>query len=219
MSPLEKPVTNRRLIEVISTHVERYIGRIDAMLFDIVPGAIALDLFWVKPGRHGDFHTFVTCGMSERAMKAPREWRGCRHAEVLLRLPSNWKLGHRQLNDDRHNWPIRELGCLAGLPHVRSTWLWETHTVANGDPPEPLSPSTSFSGSILLPPTWASPEFYTLRVDPRRSVHFFSAIALYAEELLLARAAGSEVLVELLARAGVTDLVDVDRPNLAAGVN
>jgi hypothetical protein len=220
LDPIERVVAPQRsqgdprLIRAMSAHVEKYIGRIGWVLHDLTSDVVHVDLLWVAPGPRRDFHTFVTCGMSERAMHAPSDRGDCRHAELLLRLPSTWTLGVRELGDERNNWPLQELDHLARMPHVYATWLWDGHTVANGNPPEPLTASTDFSGTILAPATWVPRGFRTLRVDPDRTVRFFSVIPVYAEELLLARDAGCERLLDEIERAGITDLLDVRRPSV-----
>lgn len=208
-----------RLIHALSEHVEKHIGPIGWVLHDMASDVIHLDILWVAPGPNREFHTFVTCGMSERAMIPPEGWTGCRHAELLLRLPPTWKLGHRVLDKLGHSWPLRELEHLARLPHVYKAWLWAHHTVANGDPPEPLPGAVGFSGSVLVPATWTRPSFDGLPVGPRRSVHFFGVIPLYADELTLARDAGTDVLLDRMEQAGVTDLLDVDRPSVVGEAN
>lgn len=218
-TPTVRSSGDSRLIHALSEHVEEYIGPIGWVLHDMASDVIHLDILWVAPGPNRDFHTFVTCGMSERAMIPPKGWTGCRHAELLLRLPPTWRLGHRVLDKLRHNWPLRELEHLARLPHVYEAWLWAYHTVANGDPPEPLPGATGFSGSVLVPTKWTRPSFDGLPVGTGRSVHFFGVIPLYADELKLARDAGTGVLLERMEQAGVTDLLDVDRPSVAGDVN
>lgn len=208
-----------RLIHTLTEHVERHIGPVGWVLHDLASDVVHLDILWVAPAPNRDFHTFVTCGMSEKAMTPPKGWTGCRHAELMLRLPPTWKLGHRVLDKARYNWPLRELEYLARLPHVYEAWLWAHHTVANGDPPEPLPGATGFSGSILVPATWTRPTFDGILVDPGRSVHFFGVIPLYADELIFARDAGSAALLEKMDGAGVTDLLDVDRPSVIGEAN
>jgi hypothetical protein len=208
-----------RLIHTLSDYVEKHVGPIGWVLHDLASDVVHLDILWVAPGPNRDFHTFVTCGMSERAMIPPKGWTGCRHAELLLRLPPTWKLGRRVLDKPRYNWPLRELEHLARMPHVYRVWLWAYHTVANGDPPEPLPGATGFSGSVLVPVTWPHRAFDSLPVDPGRSVHFFGVIPLYADELTLARDAGTDVLLDRMEQAGVTDLLDVDRPSVVGEAN
>lgn len=208
-----------RLVRVISEHVERQIGPIGPVLHDLLSDVVHVDLLWVQPGPHGDFHTIVTCGMSQQPMPAPEEAADCRYAELLIRLPASWRLDPSGMNDPNSLWPMEELAHLARMPHWYDTWLWAGHTVTNGEPPVPFCPSTQFSGSILMPPAWTRPEFETVQVDLRRRVQFFSVLPLYREELLLARDAEVGLLPDWIERAGVTDLLDLDRPSLIGEPN
>ena len=203
------------LIRAVSEHVAKHLGPIGWVLHDLISDVVHVDLLWVQPGPKRPFHTFVTCGMSERAMTPPPEWTGYRHAELLLRLPRSWNFDHALMSDKRNSWPLQELIELARLPHHYVTWLWENHTVANGDPPDLLVENGEFSGSILVEPDWAPSGFRSLTVGPGRSVHFFSVIPLYAEELVLARDAGTEVLLERMERAKLTDVLKTGRSRLA----
>jgi hypothetical protein len=213
--PPKRSYGDDRLVHAVSEHVAKHIGPIGWVLHELVSDLVHVDMLWVQPGPGRDFHTFVTCGMSERPMVPPPGWNGLRHAELLLRLPRSWKLGHQDLDDHRNKWPITELALLARMPHLYEAWLWEYHTVANGDPPEPLPGADRFSGSMLWPVEWTEDGFETLAVDLGRAVRFFSVLPLYAEELTLAHRVGLEELVDRIDEAGVTDLVDVDRPNVA----
>jgi hypothetical protein len=213
--PPQHSAGDPHLIHTLSGHVEKHLGPIESVAHDLLSDVVHVDLLWVAPGAPGPFHTIVTCGMSERAMHPPDWANGCRHAELMLRLPPEWRLDPVGLADERHHWPLRELGQLARMPHLYETWLWAGHTVANCDPPEPLTSSTGFAGSIVVPADWTPPEFNTLQVDAGRTVHFFSALPLYPDELLLARQRGTECLLEMLDEAGVSDLLDPTRPNLA----
>jgi hypothetical protein len=200
------------LFLAVSMHVERYIGPIRSVLHDLEPDEVHLDILWVPPGRDHDFHTFVTCGMAERAMIAPDGWTGPRHAELLLRLPSSWPLRPTGRADPARHWPILELEAIAMMPHLYDTWLWAWHTVTNCDPPQPLPGAERFAGSIVVPVEWADPDFDKLTMAPDREIQFLSVIPLYPEELDMARRFGPSDLADELARAGVTDLLDVARP-------
>jgi len=77
-----------------------------------------------------------------------------------------------------------------------------------------LAGNTGLAGMLVAPST-LYPEAGTLLMDDDMSVAFLSLWPVYAEELELARQYGAEALTERLQRAGVTDLVDVRRANVA----
>ena len=218
-APRKRSSGDPRLLRAVTAHVESRIGRVDLVLHDLLSDVVHVDLLWVQPGRHGNFHTFVTCGMSERPMTTPHGAGGCRYAELLLRLPPTWNLDPASLSEQRHNWPLQELEHLARLPHLYATWLWSGHAVSNGDPPEPLYDTTDFCGVVIAPPIWTSPDFFHLNVNPGRAVHFFSVIPLYADELKLTRVMEPGLVLDWLEQAGVTDCVDPGRPRLGGQAN
>jgi hypothetical protein len=206
-----------QLIRAVTAHVEMHLGPVEHVLHDLDSDVVHVDLLWVRPGPDAKFHTFVTCGMSERPMQPPRCARRLRRAELLLRLPTTWNTGLDLLGAESSHWPLRELEQLARMPHLYETWLWAEHTVANGDPPARITDSAPFCGSLLLPAGWTPRAFRKLRRSRRDTIHFFSVILLYAEELLLAREAGAARLVRALEDAGVTDLLDPSRPAVVTG--
>ena len=209
---------DERLILKLTEHVERHIGRVERVFHDLISDVVHIDVLWVEPGPGRDFHTFVTCGMSERPMPASGSPCEGRHAELLLRLPLRWPLQPEELIP-RNLWPVQELECLARTPHLYDIRLWGGSTVAYADPgcrPQPLNPATRFCATLLGEPDWTPSGFRPLRVDRDRRIEFFSVIPLYAEEFLLGQGQGTEALLVHLEQAGVDDLLDVDRPNLLA---
>ena len=213
---------DHKLIRKLTGHVERHIGCVENVFHDLVSDVVHIDVLWVEPGPGRDFHTFVTCGMSERPMQPSTQRCGCRYAELLLRLPRSWPLRPEDLHVPQNLWPVQELEGLARMPHLHHVHLWGGDTVANGDPgcrPRPLNPATRFSATMLAEPDWTPSAFRRLRVGRDRKIRFFSVIPLYAEEFLLGREQGIEALLSHLEQAGVDDLLDVVRPNLLATVD
>jgi hypothetical protein len=213
---------DHKLIRKLTSHVERNIGRVERVFHDLESDVVHIDILWIEPGPGRDFHTFVTCGMSEQPMQPCTRRCRCRYAELLLRLPRSWPLRPEELQLPRNLWPIRELEFLARAPHLHRIHLWGGDTVANGDPDRrlrPLNPATRFSATVLAEPDWTPSAFRRLRVGRDRRIRFFSVIPLYAEEFLLDREQGAEALLAHLEQAGVDDLLDVDRPNLLAAAD
>jgi hypothetical protein len=205
------------LIEAVTAHIERYVGPIGIVWHEIVSEYVHLDVHHVPPTPDRPFNVIVTSGMSERPMHTPPElaedWR---RAELLMCLPSDWPLTEEAFRDERHYWPVRWLKTLARFPHQYATWLGYAHTVPNGDPPEPLGPGTEQSGLMVMPPLLLDEKVHALTTDSGQVIRFWSLLPLYSVEMDLKLRKGSETLLERLDRAGVTDLIDPDRPNVAA---
>ena len=147
-------------------------------------------------------------------MTVPEGFEERAYAELMVSLPAEWPMEREAWSDERNYWPIRWLRSLARLPHEFGSWLGWDHTVPNGDPPEPFASDTALSGVILHPPVWYPEEFFTLEVEPGRTVHFWSVIPIYREEMDLVLRDGPDALTERFEAAGIDDTVEIDRPNL-----
>lgn len=210
----------------VCTHVEDFLGPIERVMRGFQSDRVDVDLVWVAPGVGRDFHTLVTCGMSGRPMTKSGTRVKCRcspYAELLLRLPADWPVGPDAMNDPQASWPLRELLNLASAPHFEAMHFGHGHTMTVVDDTRSevttICPETDFCGWVLREPAWAPRRFRSLRHDRRHRLDFFGSIPLYAEELEIACTRGSSFLFGNLDRAGVTDQLVVDRPNLFAGIH
>jgi hypothetical protein len=205
-------------IERIGRHIETHLGPIAMVVHEIVSELVHIDLHHVAPTRTRPFHMLITSGMSGRPMAVPRGAEDFRFAELMISLPPSWPLQWAAWRDEAHFWPIRWLKRLARLPHENGTWIGHGHTVPNGDPPRALARSTKLSGFIVLPSLVSSNRFHTLEIGSGKTVRFYAVLPLYAEEMDLKLRRGADALIELLDRAGVHDVVNVDRPCVAAPI-
>lgn len=206
-----------QLIEEISAHVEAHIGKIDVVFHEILSPYVHIDVHHVPPTPERPWHVLVTSGMSARAMTTPAELpQDCRRAELFISLPADWKISQEAFEDERNYWPIRTLKMLARLPHEYQTWLGAGHTVPNGDPPAPYAESTKLSGMMLLPPTTLPEDLHRLERSNGDVVRFWALLPLYTEEMDLKLKQGSDALLVKLDDAGVNDIIDPSRPNVAA---
>lgn len=209
----ELAVGEEELIEAIDRHIAAHIGSVESVFHEIISDLVHVDVHWVKPDVHRPWHTLITSGMSEKPMSAPEDAEDCAFAELLVRLPPNWKLSKEAFEDERWYWPLRCLKLLARLPHEYETWLWEGHTVPAGDPPEPLAPNTEFCCLMLAPPSDLPEEFHVLDTGEKR-IHFFSMIPLYREEMEHKLKFGYEAVTARFEKHGITDVIKIGRPNV-----
>jgi hypothetical protein len=204
------------VIDAVTAHIERHVGPVDDVWHEITSTYVHIDVHHVPPSPERPFRVLVTSGMSERPMctppELPEDWR---RAELLMCLPADWDLSADVFEDERHYWPVRWLKTLARFPHQYGTWLGYGHTVPNGDPAEPLAPGTELAGLMVIPPLLLGDDVHQLTLADDRVVRFWSVLPLYAEEMDLKLRKGADDLLERLDRAGVTDLVDPARPNVA----
>ncbi len=211
--PYQRPV-EPECLEAIGDHIEEHLGTIDTVFHEVVSDLVHIDLHHVPPTPERNFHTLVTSGMSDSPMSAPEGMEACRYAELLACLPPEWPVEYEAFQDEGSYWPLRWLKFLARFPHEYDTWLWEGHTVPNGDPPEPFAPGTRFCCMMLAPPLLAPPEFQELRIAEGKTICFFALIPLYREEMEFKLKRGLEELLGKLDRRGVTELIDPNRRNL-----
>ena len=204
-------------IQRISDHVETHLGEIDGVWHELVSDQVHIDIHCVAPTEDRPFRTLVTSGMSQHPMAVPREALGYEYLELMICLPPDWPVTQEALADENYYWPIRWLKRLARLPHAHETWLFDGHTIPNGDPPEPMAAKTLFIGWLLMPPRLAPDLFQELEIDSQTKIHFAALYPLYDEEMQLKLDSGTEVLFERMMKRGITELLDVNRPNVALG--
>lgn len=201
-------------IGLVSSHIEAHIGKIDGVLHELVSELVHIDIHCVAPTPDMPYHTLVTSGMSDRPMACPNGMQDCSFAELLIRLPADWPITKAAFQNEKHYWPIRWLKILARFPHEYDTWLFEGHTIPNGDPPKAFADETKFSGWMLHSAALAPPEFHVLKVSPEKSIHFFAIYPLYDEEMQLKLTEGADKLIAKFEKHRVTEVVDIHRRNV-----
>lgn len=218
-APRQKPFTpafgEANHIELIERHIARHLAEPAWVYHEIVSDLVHLDIHVVLPTEERPWTTLVTCGMSARAMTVPEGAEEFSYAELVLSLPPEWPLTKEAFHDEANYWPVRLLKVLARLPHEYETWLGLAHSIPHGDPPEPYAASTRFCGAVLAPPMLTPEEFGCLQVTPEMPIHFMAVLPVYQEELKLKLDRGAEALFGRFDEAGVNELVDLGRVNVA----
>jgi hypothetical protein len=204
-----------RLIERVDAHIGKHIGPVDQVFHEMVSPYVHVDVHHVPPAADRPFHALVTSGMSELPMTTPPGAEAFQYAELIVLLPPAWPLSQEAFEDEANYWPVRWLKQLARLPHEFGTWLGYGHSIPNGDPPVPFAPTTKLSGMLLATAVSLPEAASELRLDDERSVFFWTVIPLYAEEMELKLRKGADALLDKLANAGITDIIDPTRPNVA----
>ncbi len=213
-NPFEMAIGDSENIERISEHIAQHIGPADNVFHELVSDQVHIDIHCVAPSRDRPYHTLVTSGMSDRPMNAPEQVAECQYAELMLSLPPSWPLDEKSLEDGRNYWPIYLLKMLARFPHQYNTWLWWGHTMPNGDPPEPYADNTQLCCALLLSPLRAEEGFSELVISPEKTIHFFSIVPIYQEEMVIKLDQGTEALLPGFDKHSVTELLDVKRVNV-----
>ena len=148
-------------------------------------------------------------------MTTPPEVAVPRYIELMMTLPADWKLDQSALEDENWYWPIGFLKYFARLPHKYQTWLGWGHTIPNGDPAETYAPNTKLCGSIILPSVTVPDKFHTLRIDDDKEITFYAVVPLFDEEMNLKLRLGSDELLDRLGKKGITDVISLNRTNVA----
>lgn len=213
--PFEPAFGEVRHIELLSQHITKHLGEPGTVFHELVSDLVHIDVHIIAPKPQRNFYTLVTTGMSERSMKAPEGAEEWSYAELLLCLPPDWRLKQEDFKDENNYWPVRLLKILARMPHEYDTWLSHAHSIPNGDPPEPYASKTKFCCAMLAPPVLAPPEFFKCQVTPEMAVNFFAILPLYFEETELKLEKGAEELFDRFDRAGISELVNLKRKNVA----
>lgn len=197
-------------IAAITSHVEKFWGPVGTVFHEIVSDYVHIDVLPVAPTVEKPFYTFITSGMSDRPMKAEHPFCG----ELVISLPPDWPVDEASTKDERNWWPIGQLKYLARFPHQYDTWLDFGHTIPNGDPPEPFAENTTLCCSLICRPVLADEGCDELVISPTKTIHFFSVIPIYHDEMDFALQHSSTELVQRLSDAHVTELLNVRRQSV-----
>ena len=194
--PFQHTVGDGELIEGISDHIERHVGKVETVFHEIISDLVHIDVHFIPATQERDYHVLVTSGMSEAPMTVPQGAEEFRFAELAICLPGSWPITQEAFEDENHFWPIRWLKRLARLPHEYDTWLSIGHTVPNGDPPEPFAESTRLCCWMIGPGLLFPEEFRQFEVSPEKSIHFYGLLPLYQEEMDFKLKHGLDALLE-----------------------
>ena len=198
-------------IELITTHIAKYIAEPSYVFHEFVSDLIHLDVHVIVPTPERNYFTLITTGMSDRPMTPPEEFSEYAYAELMMCLPPDWPLNQEGSDDMEVFWPVELLKFLARFPHEYETWISESHTVPNGESFDHYASNTDFCAVTLATPKTTPTEFAQLRVTENKVIHFLTVIPLHLAEIKLALKQGSEPLFELLAANGVTEVLDINR--------
>ena len=198
----------------ISAHIQEQVGEVAFVMHELKSDLVHVDVHVVAPTASRPWTTLVTSGMSESPMidKSCPDHPRLRYAELMLGLPPDWPLSLEALADPRTGWPVSMLRDLARFPHAHDTWLAQGHSLGDDKETKPFGPS-NFKGCVLFPPLTLPPEATVLRSQRGFEIDFLAVYPLYREELKFKRRRDTFELMERFRTLGVTEVVDLRRPN------
>jgi hypothetical protein len=202
-------------IEEISAHIEKYVGKIDTVLHELISDTVHIDIHHVLPTKEKPLHFLITSGMSDLPMTVSRDPAVLKYAELMVVLPQSWQISSESFNEERWYWPVRQLKFLARFPHKYNSWFGFGHTIPNGNPAEPFAENTQLDGVILLAPAQVSSDFLTLKIDENKTIEFLVIVPLYREEMDFKLRKGTDALLDKLIESGINDIISIDRENVA----
>lgn len=212
---------NENSSDVVLSHVEKCFGPVHNVLHEF-SSEQPIDVFIFKATEEMPYHVLVTSGMSDLPMHIPENADVPLYIELMVVLPSDWQLPkpYEIIGDNKQSkrdwqWPLHLLRDLARFPQSYHTWLGFGHTIPNGDPAIPFSNDTMLCGTIILPSCYMPMEFRELSVNENKTIHFFSVVPLYQEEMALKMEHGTDALLTLFNQNDINDLLVVDRVNVA----
>ena len=204
-------------IDVITRHIEEHLGPVESVFHELISPRVHIDVHVIRPTEERPFTFLVTTGMSEIPMNVPpgaEEWQ---YAELIVTLPPDWELSQESFKDERNYWPIRWLKTLARFPHDFATWLSHGHSIPTGDPSVPVCEGSNLNGFLILTPLIAGKGMVQLTVSPTQTIHFYSLVPVYQEEMDFKLQQGCDALLKKFDQFHVTDLIDPRRTNVITG--
>lgn len=208
-SNFEPELYTEEEMDTIDAYIAEAFGEYKNVFHEIFSTDIHVDICIIPPTKERDYYTLVTMGMGAHKMNVPEELEELKleRAELVVRLPSDWKI-HEQ--DEKWYWPIRLLKSLARLPIECDTWLGWGHTVDNE---EPYAENTRLCGAMLVDALTGGEE--KICVLPNgEDVNFYQVIPLYREEMEYKMENNAEALLQKMAEAHFHVVVEPDRPNV-----
>lgn len=214
--PFEFAIGDGDHIEAIGDHIKTHIGEVAMVFHELVSDLVHIDVHHVLPTEDRDFHTLITSGMSDKPMTVPEGAEEFRFAELVLCLPSDWKLTREDFANEQNYWPIRLMKELARLPHEYDTWLGPGHSVPNGEKPQPYAKGIRFCCALIVPSLGFGKEFRRLELPDERIVNFYSIWPLLPDETDFKLKHGYEDLMGRLFDRDVTEVIDITRRSAIA---
>lgn len=211
--PLVAPISEN--LDEIEKHITKHLGEPERVFHELISTTVHIDVHIVAATAERPWVSLVTSGMSDIPMTTPEGAEDFRFAELMMRLPADWKFEEGTMSDEANYWPIRALKFLARFAHEHQTWLSYGHTIPNGNPPNPIAEGLPFTGFVLSMPWIGGEEFSVLRLANGTPVWFWSLIPLHTSEADFKLAHGADALFEKIGQAGYSDLFDPARPAVA----
>lgn len=207
---LEPEMYTEEEMAAVETHIQTYFGKFENVWHELISPDIHVDICVIPPTKERDYYTLVTMGMGAHVMNVPVELKEMEleRAELVIALPSDWKLGEE---GEQWYWPVRLLKMLARLPGGCDTWLAWGHTV---DYQKPYADNTGLCASLLISPQRVEEDGEVCTLPGGEKVNFYQVIPLYRDEMEYKMEHSADELLDKM--EGVSFVVWPDRPDALA---
>ena len=197
-------------LDAVETHISKCFGEFENVFHEIVSPDIHVDICVIPPNDDRNYYTLVTMGMGAYRMNVPEELAEyeLERAELLVALPSDWKLDQDSMEDETWYWPIRMLKSIARLPGQNDTWLGWGHTVAS-DEGTTYAENTKLCAAMLIYQQVGEEEADICELPGGEKVNFYQLLPLYDEEVAFKCENDGEALLKRM--KGISFVVDINR--------
>lgn len=80
-------------LDAVEKHISRHLGEPATVFHELVSTTVHIDVHFVRSSPERPWISLVTSGMSDIPMTTPAGAEEFRFAELMIRLPADWKLG------------------------------------------------------------------------------------------------------------------------------
>lgn len=210
-----KPFPTKTLEAKIDKYFAKVFGPVATRsIQSIVPLPNEVNIRWVPAGsKSGVFKkphpnsVLFTNGLSRHPLAVPAGSEDFRYAELVIQLPPTWAKLDVAMQNESKAWPVQWLRRIADQVISTGDWLGEIACVIANEDLKPLGAGCSFVAWLLL-------VRHEIQIHRKMQVVLYSCFPIYHEEYELERKHGMGFLAGELARGGVQDAIDVNRPNL-----
>ncbi|MDU4660348.1 suppressor of fused domain protein [Clostridium butyricum] len=86
-------------------YIEKNLGKIDITIGKILSGrGVDIDINLIRPTKEKNYITLATNGMSSYPMRYSEKDNEFKYAELIIKLPSEWKLDEKNFKDEAYLW-------------------------------------------------------------------------------------------------------------------
>ncbi len=236
-NPLLRIITKKDFEE----HIQKYLGPVTNVIQDSSRMLTEADLYHIGPNMSVKANTVITKGNSYFKMNAPSSVDSA-YAELILHLPSDWKISGEIFNDNVYGWPLslikdfgrkvmRQgfwLGQWFVFPNQPEAELRKTYAVLFGTEKfdftsdiQPYSTGTDYCGVIITPPLPVISGIFKMKyldegkpLEGEWPVYFHTLLPLYKSEIIYYFKEGREKFVQKLMELDFKEIFDLNRKNI-----